>query len=62
MYFDILELILVNDCFHGLKSHKLCPSSFNIDYWNEEIEYHEWSNMNKVNTSAAEQLSAKLRH
>ena len=57
MYFDILGLILVTDCIHSLKIHKSCPLSFNIDYWNEVIEDHEWSN-----TSAAEQLNVKLRH
>ena len=62
MYFDILGLILVTDCFHSLQSHKSCPSSFNINYWNEVIEDHEWSNMNEVNTSAVEQLNAKLQN
>ena len=61
MYFDILGLILVTDCFHSLQSHKSCPSSFNVEYWKEAIEDHEWSNMNEVNTSAVEQLNSKLQ-
>ena len=62
MYFDILGLILVTDHFHGLQNHKLCPSSFNIEYWNDMIKDHEWNNMNTVNSSTAEQLNAKLHH
>ena len=62
MCFDILGLILVTDCFHGLQSHKSCPSSFNLAYWKEAISEHEWNNTNEVNTSAAKQLNAKLRN
>ena len=55
-------MVLVTDRFHGEQAHDSCPSSFKMNYWKSIVEARKWLESHDVNTSAAEQLNAKLHN
>ena len=53
-------MMILTDRFHGEQAHDSCPSSFKMSYWKSIVEAQKWLESHEINTSAAEQLNAKL--